>query len=507
MNSFTFENLRRTLLIAAAVLAVFAGGAAAQVKNVAVIETQIDARSGAAAALTPAEVALITTEIRREAVNNLPRSAYNIMTSKTIQAQGGAGLAECVDENCVITIGSKVGADYIVRGVISKFQTKLILSVEMYEIENGTLVASSNPIRSEKSAELLEMAAAACESMYKKFVDTQAKMPAQQNSARTAAAIQPVVTTQQTVTTQSPESHTANVSQPDGGSVPSAATNMDAYTYTAVKKDRTTTMPGDTVAVTKEFAGYDESGKIVYRITYKIFVGYGDRGQYGQQLSATKRPMYRPMYNTKTIYRSDGDAEPKLFVKYDANRNAIYRNLSVQKAQAAEIQKAQAARGAQAVREVQEAQETRAAPAVQKYEDFSVAVRLGTWAINSAIPGLGSYLLMEDWVGGTIQMAVGVTGYICFIYGVQWVQELEPYDNGGYTYYKLNEGPRSFGAMYVGVGLLTGTGIFNIVRSVKYNKPVSAHASTLKPYDGIKLAILPTESGDFKVFARYDYSF
>jgi hypothetical protein len=33
------------------------------------------------------------------------------------------------------------------------------------------------------------------------------------------------------------------------------------------------------------------------------------------------------------------------------------------------------------------------------------------------------------------------------------------------------------------------------------------NAAAFKPYDGLKLAIVPTESGDFKVLARYDYSF
>jgi len=156
-----------------ALLALLAGLSVAGVKYVAVVETEIDSRSGASANLTPAEVALITAELRREAVNNLPPGAYNIMTTETVYAQGGAVLEECADENCVITLGSKIGADYIVRGTISKFGTKLTLSVEMYETENGSLVASSDPVRSEMPAELLEMATAACANMYKKFVNEQ----------------------------------------------------------------------------------------------------------------------------------------------------------------------------------------------------------------------------------------------------------------------------------------------------------------------------------------------
>jgi len=166
-------RVARRLLTAAVCVAAFAAAAAAQVKNVAVVETELDAQSGAASELNPAEVRQVTAELRREAVENLPRGQYNIMTSETVQAQGGAVLEECADENCVISLGSKIGADYIVRGIISKFRTKFTLTVEMYETENGNLVATSDPVRSEDVGNLLESAAAAVRSMYKKFVNEQ----------------------------------------------------------------------------------------------------------------------------------------------------------------------------------------------------------------------------------------------------------------------------------------------------------------------------------------------
>jgi hypothetical protein len=176
-----------------ALFTLLAGLSVAGVKYVAVVETETDSRSGASASLTPAEVALITTELRRSAVNNLPRKAYNVMTTETVYAQGGAVLEECADENCVITLGSKIGADYIVRGTISKFQTKLTLSVEIYETENGTLVASSDPVRSEKPAELLEMATAACANMYKKFVNARSSLPQSKTGGATSAENKPEI--------------------------------------------------------------------------------------------------------------------------------------------------------------------------------------------------------------------------------------------------------------------------------------------------------------------------
>jgi len=157
-------------------MALFAGAAAAQIKYVAVVETGVDEASGASAEITPAEVRLVTNGLRREAVKNLPPEKYNIMTSETVYAQGGAVLEECAEENCVIVLGSKIGADYIVRGIISKFGTELTLSIEMYETEDGTLVGAFR-VSSENPKGLLEKAVAGCAEMYKKFEGAQSSAP------------------------------------------------------------------------------------------------------------------------------------------------------------------------------------------------------------------------------------------------------------------------------------------------------------------------------------------
>jgi len=138
------KRLTKFLLAAA----LFAASAHAQIKYVAVVETEVDAQSGAAAKLNKAEVRLMTTELRNVAVKNLPRDKYNIMTSETVMSQGSAKLEECAEENCVIALGAKIGADYIVRGIISKLGTSLTMSVEMYETEDGNLVATSGVVRS-----------------------------------------------------------------------------------------------------------------------------------------------------------------------------------------------------------------------------------------------------------------------------------------------------------------------------------------------------------------------
>jgi len=140
-----------------------------KVKNVAVVEAEVDAQSGADASLNPAEVRQITAVLRKEAVKNLPQGKYNIMTTETVMSQGSAVLEECSDENCVIKVGAAIGADYIVRGTVSKFGNMLTVSVDMYETNDGNLVASSELVRSENIVELLDRTAGASAEMYRVF--------------------------------------------------------------------------------------------------------------------------------------------------------------------------------------------------------------------------------------------------------------------------------------------------------------------------------------------------
>ena len=310
-----------TVIRVMAWMALLAGMAAAGVKYVAVVETGVDERSGASSALNAAEVALITAELRRVAVENLPRDRFSVMTSETVQSMGGAVLEECAEENCVITLGSRIGADYIVRGTISKFQNMLTLSVEMYETDNGTLVASLSPIRSESAVELMEKGAAACGEMYRKFAGEM---------------------TQMAVTTKSTGGYTGNT--------------------------------------------------------------YNDN------------------------------------------------------------------------------------PSNNQYDDFTEGQRWGTFGLNVLPGGLGSFLIMKDYVGGSILLGANIIcAFALYIESGDW-----GIDDATY------------------IGAFFGAGIFNIIRSATYHKPKpksSVNATNIKPYDGLKLAILPTESGDYKVYARYDYTF
>jgi len=168
--------MRTVTVVKAAVFlfAVFAvGGLAGQMKYVAVLSAEISKQSGVNDKLTPAEVEQITMELRNAAVNNLPRDKYKVMTTETVKSQGSDAMRECVDASCIIRVGGVIGADYIVRGLISKFQTKFTLNAEIYETKDGNLVASSESIRSEKLYDVLMKAAPVCADMYRKFVSAQ----------------------------------------------------------------------------------------------------------------------------------------------------------------------------------------------------------------------------------------------------------------------------------------------------------------------------------------------
>jgi uncharacterized protein (TIGR02145 family) len=154
-----------------------------KIKNVAVVETELDEQSGAANEISKPEVREITAMLRREAVRYLPRNRYNVMTAETVQAMGDAVLAECAEENCVIALGSKIGADYIARGVISKFRQNFSLTVELYETEYGNLIASAAAVRSANFEEILDKGTAACAEMYKTFAESSAQAIPESNPA------------------------------------------------------------------------------------------------------------------------------------------------------------------------------------------------------------------------------------------------------------------------------------------------------------------------------------
>jgi hypothetical protein len=115
-------------------------GFATPIKYVAVFETQAD-REGV---LDEADLRYLTNELRKLALEQLPKANYSVMTRDNILSllPPDRDAAECFEGMCLVEIGRNVGADYAVQGTVSKFDGKLTLTVEAYETLSGKLVGS-----------------------------------------------------------------------------------------------------------------------------------------------------------------------------------------------------------------------------------------------------------------------------------------------------------------------------------------------------------------------------
>ena len=86
----------------------------------------------------------LTDELRRQAVMNLPKGGYTVMTRDNIIAliPPDEKEAECLAESCAVEIGRAIGAEFITQGTIGKFGDMLTISVELYETMGAKLLAS-----------------------------------------------------------------------------------------------------------------------------------------------------------------------------------------------------------------------------------------------------------------------------------------------------------------------------------------------------------------------------
>ena len=152
-----------------------------------------------------------------------------------------------------------------------------------------------------------------------------------------------------------------------------------------------------------------------------------------------------------------------------------------------------------------------APPAPGSYQDFTFWERQGTMALNF-IPGLGSYVIMKDKVGGTIQLAVGGSGLIALIVGYAVLLSAKPPDDEqGIPDYEDKEYQAQFNSgvicASIGAGLYLGNYIFiNGIRSNTYHKPRSQTALLIDP-EAWNIAILPGKNGIEQVSLSYTLRF
>ncbi len=137
------------------------------------------------------------------------------------------------------------------------------------------------------------------------------------------------------------------------------------------------------------------------------------------------------------------------------------------------------------------------------YADFTDKERLKTYGLNW-VPGLGSFRVMKDNVGGYVLVGTAVTGAALLFSGIK-VNQVEHeyiYPSSG-TYYTDEYSVNS--VFWIGCGILAGGGVFNIVRSATYHKPFSKTAAG--GADGFYVALLPDRYGGFSTSVRYGTSF
>lgn len=159
---------------------------------------------------------------------------------------------------------------------------------------------------------------------------------------------------------------------------------------------------------------------------------------------------------------------------------------------------------------------------VPNYKDFSSGDRVGTWALNAFIfPGLGSYVVMQDWIGGSIMLGAGLAGSIFTIVGiyiyVQPILQADSYvmkDEYGNPRFDgeskmfdddamLRDMQKGITWLIVGGVVMLADQVFNIVRVSTYHKPLPKAAALLLDPDHWDIAVLPGKDGTGQVSLSY----
>jgi len=118
---------------------------------------------------------------------------------------------------------------------------------------------------------------------------------------------------------------------------------------------------------------------------------------------------------------------------------------------------------------------------------FTVGQRLGTWAINFVLPGLGSFLIMNDTVGGVIQLASAGLGWglIALSY-----HHIAPFEFAG----------AAFGPLLVLTQIVS-----NIVRSATYTR-YDKISPVISP-EFLNISFTPRRNGIERVSFSYTIRF
>jgi len=150
-------------------------------------------------------------------------------------------------------------------------------------------------------------------------------------------------------------------------------------------------------------------------------------------------------------------------------------------------------------------------------QHFSTIQRLETIALNT-VPGLGSYLIMGDYLGTGIQAYLSVLGVTAIIvYANTYEHPCEEYEtisssNGTRTSCRKHSysssTPEYPGLLYIGLGMFSASIAYNIYRSSTYNEPTKSPIQAISnQHSGLSFSILPNHKGEIMPYVMYNKSF
>jgi len=155
-----------------------------------------------------------------------------------------------------------------------------------------------------------------------------------------------------------------------------------------------------------------------------------------------------------------------------------------------------------------------AAFADDENSQFSNGQRFATMALN-IVPGLGSALIMNDYLGAGVQLyltALGAT-FISFEGGIiDMEKDCLEYDTSSHYASCKSYGENYLaypGLVYIGAALLAANAAFNIFRSMYYNgtPSKSVSKSTSNEHSGFNLSVLPSRKGEVMPYVMYNRNF
>ena len=145
-------------------------------------------------------------------------------------------------------------------------------------------------------------------------------------------------------------------------------------------------------------------------------------------------------------------------------------------------------------------------------DKFTTGERWATFGLN-LIPGLGSMVIMGDWVGAVPQWVLSIAGAYSFYSYIDSYREIYVC-SGEVRNGRCYDGSRIIGGYYddeyddkyslLCVGFLASSFIYNIYRSITYDKP---QKTAFGENSGFNLAVLPNRNGKLNAFLMYNKVF